>query len=213
MQNDSWTWQCEVKVDERKMSKVVFSKNKRSGGSEGIYHSTVDKLAVPDRIVSNSNVLQMFRIIHVSQSFYETIKLRQAILPETVPCSKEPFALAPNALTSPRQSLSWSWLSFSPYLVLQYQRRRWNVKILRKGFVPLSIWKGEEKPRTTTQILMKGSAPLSNCKEEKHLWTMTILMKGFMDSSSSDFSWRKGELEIRTLSSSSFGQFIASYFS
>ena len=59
LQNDSWTWQCEVKVDERKMSKVVFSKNKRSGGSEGIYISTVDKLAVPDRIVSNSDVLQV----------------------------------------------------------------------------------------------------------------------------------------------------------
>ena len=41
---------------------MVFSKNKRSGGSEGIYHSTVDKLAVPDRVVSNSNVLQVFDV-------------------------------------------------------------------------------------------------------------------------------------------------------
>ena len=60
LQNDSWTWQCEVKVDERKMSKIEFSKNKRSGGSEGIYISTVDKLAVPDRVVSNRDVLQVF---------------------------------------------------------------------------------------------------------------------------------------------------------
>ena len=51
-----------MKVDERKMSKVAFSKNKRSGGSEGIYISTVDKLAVPDRVVSNSNVLQVFDV-------------------------------------------------------------------------------------------------------------------------------------------------------